>query len=453
MSRLEFVEVQEVSNPFGETNLEIMCMKFLGTTVNCTCDKFNLFVDGQNVNFCPYVGTTAAKYAALQHTVGDIVYASTIIFFSIIGIIGNLLVIFCHPNRGKHLTGNILRRASAHQRLVNTLAAFDLFFSIMNISYVFTQLWTTKWILGVHACKALSSMVTLGALIAIGIIFIIAVERYFGIVHPFAIGMSTNARLFGLLAINITLAHIPIIPRIIYLGIHRETFQCSESWPDKYGPMTYSWVILVLYFTIPVSMICAMYWKIYTTLNQRQTVCKVVSGSYNHKIQSKRLQDNRRTMKNLVAVLVAFVIFTFPNKLKWVIWDMVGGYKNIDADLYTNSTYVGNVLYSLHVIINPLAYTIIDKRFRQKVTNFIRRKFRKIHFKLVIHQASSKDNYAVDDGLQLKSYTNHLIEDDKSDSSSRQPSPEVTTKIDLSSPLERNTKILGIPTGFLNCKQ
>ncbi|XP_066918502.1 QRFP-like peptide receptor [Clytia hemisphaerica] len=432
MSRLEFVQLQEITNPFGETNLEIMCNKYFGTTVNCTCDKFNLFVEGQVVNFCPYVGTTAAKYTARQHSAGDIVYASTIIFFSIIGIIGNLLVIFCHPNnKGKNPTGNILRRVSAHQRLVNTLAAFDLFFSIVNIALVFTQLWTTKWILGAHACKAFTSMATLGALIAIGIIFIIAVERYFGIVHPFAIGISTNARLYGLLTLNITLALIPIIPRIIYLGIHQETSQCGESWPEKYGPVTYSWVILVLYFTIPVSMICALYWKIYTTLNKRQTICEVVSGSLNLKMQSKQLQDNRRTMKNLVAVLVAFVIFTFPNKLKWVIFDMVGGYKNLDADIYTNVNYIGSVLYSLHVIINPLAYTIIDKRFRQKVSNFIRGRFRKIHFKLVIHQASSKDDYVVDDGLQLKAYTNTLIDSDKSNSSSRQPSPEVVTKIEL----------------------
>ena len=426
MNRYELIteERNERPNPFGVDNLEDMCINFLGTTNNCTCEMFTLLVEGEKVNLCSYVATSLIY--AVKHTKSDVIYAAIVIFISLMGIIGNSLVIFAQPKRNSPGTKIGI---SGHHKLVNTLASFDLFFSIISIIFVTPRLWTSEWFYGQVGCKVVKSLVTLGAFVAIGVIFIIVIERYYGIVHPFKTGISTKKRCYGLLVANILIANVPIIPRFMYLMIHTESMQCIENWPSKFSPVIYDWVIFIIYWIIPVIIISAMYKRIYTALNKRTAVCKVFSGSLNNKRQMKRLQDNRRTMRNLVAVLIAFIIFTLPNKLSWVVLDMLGGYYNTPWYLFIN--YSCSVLYNLHVLVNPLVYTLVDERFRRRVKNLLREKIQKVHqIKLVVREASAEVNLPQQNqnALQLKAYTN-FIEEEKSTSSRQQDkSPEVLLK-------------------------
>ena len=426
MNRYELVTEETTNNkpnPFGVNNLEEMCMNFLGTTTNCTCEMFTLIVEGQKVNLCSYVATSLIY--AVQHTTSDVIYAGIVIFISVMGILGNSLVIFAQPKRtspGKKIG------ISGHHKLVNALASFDLIFSIISIVFVTPRLWTSEWLYGPVGCKVVRSLVTLGAFVAIGIIFIIAIERYYGIVHPFKTGISTKKRCFGLLVVNIVLAIVPIIPRLMHLKIHTESMQCIENWPSKQSPVIYDWSIFIIYWIIPVMIISAMYKRIYTALNKRTAVL-VFSGSSNNKLQMKRLQDNRRTMRNLVAVLIAFIIFTLPNKLSWVVLDMLGGYHN--TSWYTYINYTCSILYNLHVLTNPLVYTLVDQRFRRRVKNLLRKKIQKVHqIKLVVREASVKINLSQqknDDMPQLKAYTNFMMMVDDENVPTQQ-SPEILLK-------------------------
>lgn len=414
-------------NPFGfdVDNLDEMCLSSFGTTTNCTCEMFTLIVEEKKVSLCSYVATSLIY--AVQHTTSDVIYAGIVIFISLMGILGNSLVIFAQPKRnspGKKI------RISGHHKLVNALASFDLFFSIISIIFVAPRLWTSEWLYGPVGCKVVRSLVTLGAFVAIGIIFIIAIERYYGIVHPFKTGISKKKRCYTLLIVNIVFAIVPIIPRFMHLMIHTESMQCIENWPSKQSPVIYDWSIFIVYWIIPVMIISAMYKRIYTALNKRTTVCKVFSGSHHSKQQMKRLQDNRRTMRNLVAVLIAFIIFTLPNKLSWVVLDMLGGYHNTSWYMYIN--YTCSVLYNLHVLTNPLVYTLVDERFRRRVKNLLRKKIQKVHqIKLVVREASVKINFSQQNNggvPQLKAYTNSMMVNDDGEKSPTEQSPEIILK-------------------------
>ena len=422
----ELITTEEVvgnnkPNPFGVDNLDEMCWKFLGTTNNCTCEKFTLLVEGELINLCSYVAKSVIY--SVKHTKNDVIYASIVIFISIVGILGNSLVIFAQPKKRNQPGKKI--GISNHHKLVNMLASFDLFFSIISIIFVTPTLWTRDWLYGKLGCKVVQSLVTLGAFIAIGVIFIIAVERYYGIVHPFKTGISTKKRCYGLLLVNIVVANIPIIPRSMHLMIHTESTQCIENWPNKQSPVIYDWVILVNYWILPVFIISIMYQRIYRALNKRKAVCKTLNGSQHNKQQMKRLKDNHRTMRNLVAVLIAFTLFTLPNKLNWVILDMQGGYHNTPWYQFIN--YCCSVLYNLHVLVNPLVYTLVDERFRRRVHNLLRTKIRNVQtIKMVARETSVKIILKQSqNAVQLKAYTN-FIEEERS--SSRQPSPDVLLK-------------------------
>jgi len=79
-----------------------------------------------------------------------------------------------------------------------------------------------------------------------------------------------------------------------------------------------------------------------------------------------RIKGFRRITKILVAILVAYVVLVFPNRIVWVILDSLGT-SNISITTYRILKYVGLFPYMFHVAINPIIYSAIDRKFRSEV--------------------------------------------------------------------------------------
>ena len=86
--------------------------------------------------------------------------------------------------------------------------------------------------------------------------------------------------------------------------------------------------------------------------------------------REKRIRDNRRVLLLLLSVLLAFIVLVIPNRIVWLISD------HIEVDNVTPSTHnwlssLGTIPYSFHAAVNPLLYSLIDPKFRQKVSGLL----------------------------------------------------------------------------------
>lgn len=336
---------------FGFKTIKELCQRLQVVTENCSCKALHITTkDGENLEFCD-----------MSPTKPKITLVTIICITSIIGLVGNLLVVWVQVKKAKEVT--------RYSQLLISLALSDLLFAFLTMLYYVPKIWTDEWVYGLTGCKMLSSAMSLGALIAVGIIQIIAIERFNGLVYPFSKGLG-HTTMYCLLSLNIVIGICCVIPRIMHLTVTKEDGICSEHWNDKHDAKDseiYDWSILFLYSVIPVVTISILYVKIFRTITQSIKQCNDDASGNGDILTAKRLKNSRKTMVLLVAVLVAFVICTFPNKIRWVLLTMIP-FDHDKKKLFDTYLYdVTEGMYSFHISINPIIYTIADTRFRREL--------------------------------------------------------------------------------------
>ena len=363
---------------FHVHTLEEVC-ELLNFNVNCTCDDtamqqvfFNYknkkyficdLAEGVPVNSTNPPTTkedvTPTPTKMDNHTVDKLGLSQVAleIIAVILSLLGNSLVVAVYFMR--------LTSRTNHDRLIMILAVCDMGFAVLQLILIIPHLHTEDWIYGEGACKVFSTFLTTGANLAIGIILIISIERYIGIVFPFSKRLSS--RMVGVfLLINFLVALFTAAPRLVVLQLRNR--QCVERWPEQQrDSLIYSCFLLIFYCLLPLIVISFLYWRCILALKSH-TKNDVSPESLR---KDKKLSYHRRVMNILIALLLAFFILTFPNKLRWVIFDAVG-ITNLNADFLRGMAYFGNVTYPFHVAVNPFIYSCIDKKFRQKVMDLFR---------------------------------------------------------------------------------
>ena len=211
-----------------------------------------------------------------------------------------------------------------------------------------------------------------------GIIVIIGLERYCGIVHPLRRGMTWKITI-TCLTVNFALSLMFVIPRYLTLNINKQTLQCSElrDWSNINGlrhisSVTYNWVILAVYFITPVTVISCLYFRIFCSLSDIQM--KGTAGKQN-KCDIQRRNRNRRTIVLLSLVLGAFIVCTLPNKLRWMLMSY-----HVENVSHPVAHVITEIMHCVHVSINPFIYVVVDRNFRRilslKVCSILGRCFR-----------------------------------------------------------------------------
>ena len=124
---------------------------------------------------------------------------------------------------------------------------------------------------------------------------------------------------------------------------------------------------MVFFFILPIIAISLLYWKIIVTLkNQALTFrpFKSQNASCLDENYAKRTEYNKRTIKNLSGVVLLFLLFNLPNKIKWIIVDSSDEMNHEPENTLTSwAKFVCYLLTFFRVLINPLVYTFSDKRF------------------------------------------------------------------------------------------
>ena len=362
--------------PYGEEdypkdmvrNLVILCLAFEVGPENCTCELFDPG-DEDEEPVCEFLARVEKGEKRNIFTLYNHLYAVITLFSAIIGTLGNSLVIaiaifnFLHNQELPNC-----------KLLIAYLAVCDFIFAILNLFISIPKFWTTEWLYGKTLCKIMLTFEDLGSYLAVGIILLITIERYIGIVNPFKKGLSKSILRYILL-INILVGVISIIPPLVFYDISN-TGQCQRIWTrEEQDSVIYDIVIMVFYFAIPFQIIAGLYIVIICEL-RRKTELVTDCAIADPRLRRRRFQETKRTVYILVTVVVIFAILVFPKHVIYIYFDIKGwssekGPENINKDFYFALLFTAYLPYPLHVAVNPVIYSLIDKRWRKDLKYFI----------------------------------------------------------------------------------
>ena len=279
-------------------------------------------------------------------------HETIVVPLAILGMIGNFLVLL--------VTKQQWAKSSNSQKLIGALAFSDILSLIANFVIDIDGLLTCEWALGNFMCKFLRSGIIVTGSMALGFILIISIDRYYGIVHPFDLYI-TKKKIWIMITINIVLSIAIALPLFFILNVRSRS--CIEVWSDQSHSLIYSWVSFFFAFLLPLLAISCFYVRM---VGKLKTFQSRIEQNLSERQKHQRHRENRRMNLILACLITVFFILVLPNKVYWVLKDH-GIWRNMTGKHYVIIKYVGFSAYVLHSCINPLIYSVVDKRFRSNL--------------------------------------------------------------------------------------
>jgi hypothetical protein len=238
-------------------------------------------------------GTKQEQRRIIHKSSSFVGYAFTSV--SIFGSLGNILVILVICRQ--HLLKN------NHYYLVLHLAICDLLCLLGCVGRTYTNITGKGWVTSATLCKLLYLH---GTFFTAGVLFMVfmAMLRYRAVFCPSRTALrrwklhlaSATVYMFGVLSWSVS--------SCAEFGFHTTYNICSERWPSKLLDITYTLLLSLIQFFIPVVFLGMIYWKICRELIKQR-----------EKIKSKREETERWLFQRLVhhrsarTFAITFVIF------------------------------------------------------------------------------------------------------------------------------------------------
>ncbi|XP_066928583.1 galanin receptor 2b-like [Clytia hemisphaerica] len=319
------------------------CRSYNISLANCTCEAIKRFRPKLQCS----LGCRIAPLTRIR--------AGLTITFSLIGVIGNAFVLVVRIPYRKRLV---------HFRLITVLAAADLVFSFLFIIKYAPQIESCTWPYGLLFCKLSHSLLTISFAVDVILIFIIAVERYYGIVYMHRETWSkTKWYLIGAVVVLIC-AGLVIPFWLVYVLRHGH---CTEDWTRISSSYTksvlaFSWILFLCFFLVPILTISILHARSLCWLHR--TIFGEMLDTLDDITRDRFLRDNRRIMTILIAILVSFTLFVGPSHVISLYYDYYG------VDQVSHQTrrilrVFSDVTYAFHVAANPVVYSLVDPSFRK----------------------------------------------------------------------------------------
>nr|ANO39119.1 GCR320 [Schmidtea mediterranea] len=277
-----------------------------------------------------------------------VTYSSLISFLLIVGIPGNVLVVY------------VVGRYSAMQTTTNlylmSLSIADLL-HLAQIVFVVNVILTEKFIFGKWLCKLHLTLEATNSLAVTFILTATSVDRYLAVCHPLKSQTFRSPKVARTIIVLIWLICLFMLcPLFIYANItmntknNETTPQCMIDLGEK--KLTFVQYTFILGFALPVCSISVFYLLVISKLRNI------------HRANISRSKDRRdsvqRIIKMILALILIYIVLWFPYWIhQWIIQ-----FNDVDPIL---SFYVGlftQFLGYLNSSINPILYAFLSQNFR-----------------------------------------------------------------------------------------
>lgn len=282
------------------------------------------------------------------------------IAIGLFGVVGNFLVCWVIATRKRLRTvGNMF---------VFNLAVADLGVLLVCLPLVIIHAdFPYSWPFGDVVCKILYPLTDIFYGVSIGSIVGISFHRYRMIVHCMKTQLSTK-KVKILIAVTWILSYLfLVLPVNLVMELKYSNggkITCEPSWPRRIHRQLHVVFVTCLFYVLPLAVILGTYLRIrrklsadsFLTSQLRDVACNTVKV---------RLDQNRKALRLLTPVVVAFALLMFPiNAIRVA----ASFYRNIGrAFPYLRLVYNTSVVFLLaNSSINCVIYAIINKDFRRE---------------------------------------------------------------------------------------
>ncbi|XP_060587618.1 neuropeptide Y receptor type 5-like [Ruditapes philippinarum] len=290
----------------------------------------------------------------LQTTSLQIVFFIFYIIVFLVGISGNLLVVFV-----------VLRKKAMHSITniyIANLATSDIMMGLFAIPFTPLQFFMKSWIFGEFLCAFLPMTMSILVYVSTLSCTVIAVLRYFAIVYPLKpkIGRCTCFVIVVFIWFLSMAISWPLDISVKTIIVN-DTVLCVEKWPKWQSRQFFTFTNIILQYLIPCSIIIYCYVKISLALDRRSK-SHVVRNSTDSEREQREIQRKRRTNKMMIYVVSIFVVCWMPLNLFHIISDFHQTFKY--SPYNSLIFFIAHLVAMSSTIYNPFIYAFMSEKFR-----------------------------------------------------------------------------------------
>ena len=320
---------------------------------------------------------TSLELINCKYAVAHRLYIAYIGVMSVIGVVGNILVIAVYA---------VKRKASAHKVITISLALSDLSVSSAVIPFEIIEKRFHFSMLTSATCKLWITLSYLFITYSALIIIVLSIDRHRRVCYPFKIQFTSKVAVLHVIAAGITSTLIAFPNALIWnsrdflLDMNIEGHVCvtETSTNNTDLPTVYNGILLVVSLIIVIYLIVvyASIWK--TLLSHVRYINRFKCDSSKRRSSSTTYENAVEHTASCRVTIIAFTVVTvfilsyLPSTVMKLLdtrteWDIQ------DTDSTNNHflhIFARSSCYLNH-IANPLIYTMMDSHFRQDCKNII----------------------------------------------------------------------------------
>ena len=265
--------------------------------------------------------------------------------------------------------------------LIANMAVSDILITVLAVPRQITEIllgprrWLIDGLLGSVLCKSVHFFQDITIGVSILSLSAIAIDRYRGIVFPLRKQFRKPAKLCKIIVPAIWL--ISMVLQAIYFYIFRlvtvdNKSYCVVNWAPKFDQKesqeAHFIVVFVCLIALPACVVTLLYSAV--VLNLKGSRHMRGEGLPLRHTMSKRLREDKKVVRMIIAILVAFIVCVMPINVYAILFYFVWDWK-IPCGMENFGFSAFYFLYS-NASINPCIYFTFNDKYRQGLVNILK---------------------------------------------------------------------------------
>lgn len=289
----------------------------------------------------------------------QIIKAAAYATIMLLSLCGNTLVLVAVK---KNIGG---RMHSARNYLLTSLAVIDLVITVGSMPERLTRVltndvWLIEGAMGVALCKATNFFEKLSFNVSTLSLVLIAVDRFLAVMFPHR-KYFTNRRAFAAICLVWLVSAVYWSPILYYGGLLQEDGKTLCKVRRFFTKWKMWYLLFLVQLLLSLVLVVILYASIYFKL-WRHAQNKIGAGPSLHSNRAARdLKINRKVLKMVAVVIIAFYICFLPY---WIGWVFCSYY---NSEFICDYTYISVAIFLSYAnsSLNPFIYCIFSESFRR----------------------------------------------------------------------------------------
>ena len=263
--------------------------------------------------------------------------------------------------------------------LIANMAVSDLLLSTFAVPRELTQIfigyqgWLIDGLAGAASCKFVYFFQDMSTAVSIQSIVAITLDRYTGVVSPFREPIITPKRRKFVIGL-IWLTSMGLHAIYFYIGRHQRVNEISicffsfEPAFDTLRALRINFIILtVALIAIPLAVIIVLYSLILRDLKRKKPIWQKSSSS----LLKGRRKENIKIVKNVLAIIILFVICILPIDIVGFLFFFVW-YKKVPCGM-DHLSFAAKFIFYSNASLNPCIYFLLNDRYRRGLRDIFKK--------------------------------------------------------------------------------